>query len=320
MVTTIYKRNEFPVINISGDDKIFIQDQIKHSLSKFGFLVIENNLIDGNLINECYQLAHQFFRLDSDIKRKYSARSKRSDDVNDIGYHHFLSETAIIAKKPDIKEFYHIGAERQSSSCSTDVFSENKWPEEIPGFKLAHMELWKKLSNLSILLLNHLATCLNLNHDYINDLMLKPNSILRSIYYPALSSALAEKGSVRAAQHTGINLIGLQCLATASGLEFFTPSKEWVCLKQGDFDDCISINMGEMIQYLTNNNIKATLHRVVNEQDVTTTGDRQAIVFFTHPDLSKPLIPNGSTDNTAGLIAGDWVARRLREIKTPELV
>ena len=84
--------------------------------------------------------------------------------------------------------------------------------------------------------------------------------------------------------------------------------------------DEIVINVGDMLQRLTNNYLKSTTHRVVNPPKEDWHKPRLSIPFFLHPRSEMDLSCLGKTvtkDNPLHyppITAGDYLAERLREI------
>jgi isopenicillin N synthase-like dioxygenase len=69
-------------------------------------------------------------------------------------------------------------------------------------------------------------------------------------------------GAVRAAAHGDINLITLLMGASAEGLEVLRRDGKWIAITA--LPDQIIVNVGDMLDRLTNHNLKSTIHRVVN--------------------------------------------------------
>ena len=105
------------------------------------------------------------------------------------------------------------------------------------------------------------------------------NSILRAIHYPPILQE--PKSAVRAEQHEDINLITLLVGASAEGLQLLNRPKEWLDITAPE--GCIVVNVGDMLQRLTNNKLKSTTHRVVNPPREKWHTSRFSIPFFMHP-------------------------------------
>ena len=121
-----------------------------------------------------------------------------------------------------------------------------------------------------------------------------------------------------AEQHEDINLITLLVGASADGLQILSNGGEWVPVTS--LPDQIVVNVGDMLQRLTNNRLKSTTHRVVNPPRESWGSPRFSIPFFLHPksDVSLRCLdscvddahPKAYEDTTAG----EYLDERLREI------
>jgi isopenicillin N synthase-like dioxygenase len=89
---------------------------------------------------------------------------------------------------------------------------------------------------------------------------------------------------LRAAAHEDINLITLMAGASAGGLQLQQPDGTWVdvCCDE----EHIVVNIGDMLQRLTNGRLSSTTHRVI-----TVDGDvsRFSVPFFVHPRAGTSL-------------------------------
>jgi isopenicillin N synthase-like dioxygenase len=123
---------------------------------------------------------------------------------------------------------------------------------------------------------------------------------------------------VRAAEHEDINLITLLMGASAEGLEVLNKQGEWVAITA--LPEQLVVNVGDMLQRLTNNKLKSTTHRVVNPPREKWGESRFSIPFFLHPKSAMRLdclegCISASTPIAYGPIsAGEYLDERLREI------
>jgi isopenicillin N synthase-like dioxygenase len=165
-------------------------------------------------------------------------------------------------------------------------------------------------------LLQAIALYLDLDENYFDDYIYNGNSILRAIHYPPITSE--PKSAIRAEQHEDINLITLLVGASADGLQILTKQNEWVGVTS--LPEQIVVNVGDMLQRLTNNRLKSTTHRVVNPPREMWHTSRFSIPFFLHPKSQMDLAcldscvdskhPKAYEDATAG----EYLDERLREI------
>ena len=85
-------------------------------------------------------------------------------------------------------------------------------------------------------------------------------------------------------------------------------------------EGALVVNIGDMLQRLTNDALPSTTHRVINPPEERRTISRYSMPFFLHlrPDfIIDPLPQCVSTDNPARyapISANDYLKERLREI------
>jgi isopenicillin N synthase-like dioxygenase len=139
---------------------------------------------------------------------------------------------------------------------------------------------------------------------------------LRAIHYPPITSE--PKSAIRAEQHEDINLITLLVGASADGLQILTKQNEWVGVTS--LPEQIVVNVGDMLQRLTNNKLKSTTHRVVNPPREMWHTSRFSIPFFLHPKSQMSLaclescIDDQHSKAYPDATAGEYLDERLREI------
>jgi len=292
----------------------FIQD-IGKAFNETGFVTIANHGLSKELIDELYEVVPAFFALPAETKLKYEF----PELAGQRGYTSKGREKAKDAKTPDLKEFWQRGQTIVGEEYSKADFPDNPIVTELPRFNEITAEVYKKLEDTGRELLKAIATYLDLDADYFEQYVINGNSILRAIhYFPILNPDELSPDAVRAGAHEDINLITLLIGASADGLEVMTKDGEWFPIKAKGED--IVINVGDMLQRLTNNKLKSTTHRVVNPPREKMGTSRFSIPFFLHPKSSMNLAalssciseqyPKAYPDYTAG----QYLDERLREI------
>lgn len=280
----------------------FSQDLGK-AFNETGFVTIANHGMDKNLINELYNAVQAFFALPEAVKLKYEIPGR----AGQRGYTSKGKEKAKDAKLPDLKEFWQRGQD------------ENPAVEELPRFDEVTGEVFMRLESAGRELLKAIAVYLGLHEDYFEPKVIQGNSILRAIhYFPIENPDSLPEDAVRAGAHEDINLITLLIGASADGLEVLTRDGTWYPVKAQGKD--IVVNVGDMLQRLTNNKLKSTTHRVVNPPRELMKTSRYSVPFFLHPkaDMSLAALescidaqhPQAYPDATAG----EYLDERLREI------
>jgi len=273
-----------------------------------GFVGVTGHGIPKSLIDDFYVAAKKFFAMETDVKRNYEIAGA----AGQRGYTSFGKEKAKQSKVADLKEFFQIGQETATMSAD----ERNPDVAEVPEFMQLGRQLYRQFEEKGNSLLQAIALHLDLPIDYFSNFTKDGVSILRAIHYPPISSEPAS--AIRAEQHEDINLITLLVGASAGGLQLQNSEGEW--LEIVPENDEIVINVGDMLQRLTNNYLKSTTHRVVNPPRDQWHKPRLSIPFFLHPrpEMSLNVLDSCvSADNPQHyepITAGGYLDQRLREI------
>ncbi len=290
-------------------------DQLGRAFNDSGFVTITNHGVSQELIDKLYANIKGVFSLPVAVKRKY----EKVELAGQRGYTSAGKETAKGAKTADLKEFWQIGQEVSDGDSIKNEYPDNEVLEEIEGFNAVTREIYQKLEENGKHLLRAIATYLELPINYFDKHVHNGNSILRGIhYFPIEDPDSLPDDAVRAGAHEDINLITLLIGASADGLEVLTRGNEWLPIKAHHTD--IVVNVGDMLQRLTNNKLKSTTHRVVNPPRGLMKTSRFSVPFFLHPRSDMDLTSLTSTIDAenpkaySDMTAGEYLDERLREI------
>ena len=294
---------------ISGidEERKAFSDDLGHSFNQTGFAIIKNHGLKKEFTDELYKVIKAFFDLEDEKKIKYYF----PDLYGQRGYVVKGQEHAKGSKKGDLKEFFHIG----NPSISNP---QNIWPHEVESFNEIGSEVFITLENIGLTLLRAISMYLNIDINYFEDKVKGGESILRSIHYFPLDPLDISDGAVRAAAHGDINLITLLMGASADGLEILTKQNKWIPISSKD--DELVINVGDMLERLTNKRLLSTVHRVVNPSIDKLGTSRYSIPFFMHPrpemDLSclESCCSQNNPKQFEDITAGGFLEERLRDI------
>ncbi len=308
--------SQIPTLDIrrfSTDRNAFVAE-LGAAYREWGFCGIRGHSVSDALIQSAYQSAKDFFALPDDVKRGYHIKGSGGAR----GYTPFGIETAKDSQYPDLKEFWHVGREIPSNSPYADIMTPNLWPSEVPEFKQNMYGLYTALDALGSTVLSALALHIGLPENYFADKTDNGNSILRPIHYPEITNP--DVPNVRAGAHEDINFITLLVGASAAGLEVLSRNNEWVPFTSDA--DTIVVNIGDMLQRLSNHVYPSTTHRVVNPMGEGARKPRYSIPFFLHPNpdfLIKTLPQCISAENPdrypESITGHEYLMERLREIK-----
>jgi isopenicillin N synthase-like dioxygenase len=295
--------DDLPVISLA-DATEALPGRLGESFARHGFALVSDHGIDPDLISRGWELTAAFFALPEAEKRRYHVPG----GAGQRGYTPFASEVAKGARVHDLKEFWHVGREAQSP---------NTWPDTPEEFRETFTALFAAFDAAGNRILAHIARYLGLPSTWFDPAVAEGNSVLRLLHYPPLADGNTD--ALRAAPHEDINLITLLLGAEEAGLELLDRSGRWLAVEPPP--DALVVNIGDMLQRLTNRVLPSTTHRVRNPEGERRHRSRYAMPFFLHlrsDFLIEPLPGCITTTNPSRypdpISAGDYLAERLREI------
>ncbi len=292
----------------------FVND-LGAAYNSIGFVAIRNHYLTDALSAQLYACIKNFFALTDSEKQKYEIAGL----AGQRGYIGKGKEHAKGRNTGDLKEFYHVGQEVLDNDPIKQEYPDNIWPTELPEFKEIALEVYQRLEKTGVQMLRAIALYLNLPEDYFDKKVHHGNSILRPIhYFPIENPDAVPSDAVRAAEHGDINLITLLMGASADGLQVLRRDGKWIPITA--LPEQLVVNVGDMLERLTNKKLKSTIHRVVNPPRDQMNKPRYSIPFFMHPrsEMNLAALP-GCVDAQhpklwADITAGEFLNQRLREI------
>lgn len=286
----------------------FVQD-LGRAFNQIGFVAIRNHGLTDDLTKRLYASAQAFFSAPDSIKQQY----EHPELNGQRGYIGKGKETAKGFKVADLKEFYHIGQPEPVGDMPANVL-----PAEYPDFSDATLTAYRTLENAGKMLLRAIALYLDLPETYFDDKVQNGDSILRALHYFPLDPDTTPDGAVRAAAHGDINLITLLMGASADGLEVLRRDGKWIGITA--LPDQVIVNVGDMLDRLTNHKLKSTIHQVVNPPRERMNQSRYSIPFFMHPRADMNLSSLDSCIDQqhpkiyVDMTAGEFLNERLMEL------
>ena len=286
--------------------------ELGKAFEEIGFVAVKNHGLNDALCAELYAQVKGFFTLSKEEKEAYEIEGL----AGQRGYVSFGKEHAKNKNEGDLKEFWHFGQTVEDNDPIKEEYPDNVQVNELPKFNTVGKEVYQKLEATGREMLRAIALHLNLDENYFDAKIHNGNSILRPIHYPPITHE--PKDAVRAAEHEDINLITLLMGASADGLQVLNKSGEWISVTA--LPDQIVVNVGDMLQRLTNNKLKSTTHRVVNPPREKWDTSRYSIPFFLHPrsEVSLNCLPSciseSNPKNFSDITAGEYLEQRIIEL------
>ncbi|HFB64943.1 MAG TPA: isopenicillin N synthase family oxygenase [Aeromonadales bacterium] len=246
-------------LKLAQAPELFVQ-----SLHETGFGILDNHPINQKLVESIYHDWLQFFN--SHEKQLYLYNK----DTQDGFFPASISEKAKGFQEKDLKEFYH-------------VFP---WGQIPPSLKDKVLEYYDSTAEFAARLLNWIEEfspdAISSRYSEPLSSMIKdtPKTVLRILHYPPLSGN-EKPGAVRAAAHEDINLITLLPAANNPGLQLKLKNGQWIDVPC-NFGNLI-INIGDMLQEVSEGYFPSTSHRVINPQQKRQNQSRISLPLFVHP-------------------------------------
>ena len=285
------------------------------AFENIGFVAVKNHGLSDGAIANLYRAIEQFFALPEAVKLNYEVLNLGGQR----GYTAKGKEHAKGRSVGDLKEFYHVGQELAETELAQLGYPANVFPTEVPEFAPATVTAYQTLEAAGRQILRAIALYLDLDENYFDRQVEKGNSILRPIHYFAIDNPQdVPPNAVRAAAHGDINLITLLMGASAEGLQILRQDGKWIPVTA--LPNQIVVNVGDMLERLTNKKLRSTIHRVVNPAEGEWHKPRYSIPFFMHPvsQMDLTCLPSCIDENYPkqfdDITAGEFLTQRLRDI------
>lgn len=303
--------DQVPVLSMAELDKGDFAQAFGRSFQQFGFAMVRDHGMNQQLIDAGWAVAREFFALPDTVKRRYDAKNNGGQR----GYTAFGTEIAKGASENDLKEFWHVGRDLPAGDPLAQTMPPNVWPDDMPEFQAVFAPLYREFDRVGAELLSAIALYLDLPERWFDGPIDEGNSILRLLHYPPVSP---QAPGIRAGAHEDINLITLLLGAEEGGLELKDRNGNWLPVVPPP--GALAINVGDMLQRLTNHLLPSTSHRVVNPPPERRGHSRYSMPFFLHlrPDFLIDALPQCvSAENPRRdppITAHDYLTERLIEI------
>ncbi|XP_020234569.1 flavonol synthase/flavanone 3-hydroxylase [Cajanus cajan] len=241
-----------PFLREDEDGRKKAMEAITEACSEYGFFQIVNHGVSLDLIKEALQLSKSFFDYSDEEKNKSSASS---DAPLPAGYNRQPLHS------PDKNEYLLVFPPESSF---------NVFPQNPPNFRDVVEEMFVQMSKMGVLLETIINECLGLPTNFLkefnNDRSWDFMVALR--YFPASNN---ENNGIT--EHEDGNCLTFVIQDGVGGLQV-RKNGEWIPVVPAE--GTIVVNVGDVIQVLSNKKFKSATHRVVR----TKGRSRYSYVFF----------------------------------------
>lgn len=246
-----------PVVDVRGlfspdiRARMAAAERLGFAAQQAGFLYISGHGIPPGLIDGLLTSAQAFFAQPLQEKMKsYIGFSANHSGYVPEGEEQFAQGSI------DHKEAYDVGFDFLEAEGRRPMLGPNQWPL-LEGFKDNINAYYQAVLGLSLALFKGFALALGLPEDTFAKNVSTPPSQLRLIHYPCNPDAPVDRPGIGA--HTDYECFTI-LLPTAPGLEVLNGAGDWVDVPP--LDGAFVINIGDMLQVLSNGTYVATSHRV----------------------------------------------------------
>ena len=258
-----------------------IAGEIDHACRRFGFFRVTGHGMDGNRLAALDREARAFFALPDAAKASIAmARSGTA------GRGWFPLGGELTAGRPDHKEGLYFGAElgpdHPAVAAGRPLHGPNLFPGHPAGLRAAVLDWMAAMAELGTMLLRLMAIGLGLDaHWFEATVTAEPTVLFRIFRYPPASGS-----GWGVAEHTDYGLLTILAQDGRGGLEVQGPDG-WIAVPADP--DVLVVNLGDMLDRMTEGRYRSTPHRVRNAGD----GDRLAFPCFIDPswDARCPPMP-----------------------------
>lgn len=286
--------DKIPVIDVSalntGGSLFEVAKEIRWALINVGFFYVKNHGVPEAVVNGAFDETRAFF--DLPLQDKMDLHISKSG-LALRGYIEIFGENTDPTKTKDLKECFDIGPEGLAGDAP--FFGPNLWPAAQPEFQRAVYGYHQEMKGLAQRLMRAIAVSLDLEADFFVPRMQNPITIQRLLHYPPQEGRIDES-VMGIGAHTDYGSLTILAQDDVGGLQVMNRDGQWV--EGPPVAGTFVINIGDLIQRLTNDLYLANLHRVVNASG----RERYSIPFFIDADADavfQPLASCVSAENPA---------------------
>ncbi|OLN95886.1 putative iron/ascorbate oxidoreductase-like protein 1 [Colletotrichum chlorophyti] len=285
--------DEIPIVDLSalhGSDlaaRKTVARSILHAAKTSGFFYIKNHGISEGITEASYRKGLDFFKLPEGEKRKLTSNTSA------YGYAGFRERQANPGETRDRKEAFmchyepefdplHEGRlDQVPANVRQHLPKEDfSWTDQgdtavLSGLKSAILSHWRACLGLSRQLIRVIALALDLPEDYFDPFTTYPGGDFAINFYPGHGDdPVKDPEEVGVGAHTDLQILTLLWQDKHKGLQVLNSAGEWMWAPP--IPGTFVVNIGDFFMRMTNDQLKSTVHRVVQHGRE----DRISMPFF----------------------------------------
>ncbi|KMT16651.1 hypothetical protein BVRB_3g049370 [Beta vulgaris subsp. vulgaris] len=258
---------QVPVINLEGiGNKNGYEEIVKQVLDaseKWGFFQVVNHGISMEVLNNMLQGIRMFHEQDDEVKKKLYTRDRTNQVLYQSNFDLYVSRAANW---------------RDTLAVDT-TYSGHLDPKELPEIcRDVMLEYYNQVLKLSDVLLELLSVALGLKPDYLKEMDCSKGWTAVNHYYPVCPAPDLTLGI---SKHSDPTFLTLLLQDQIGGLQVLYED-QWVDVQP--IPGALVVNIGDILQMMSNDKIKSVYHRVMANQ----VGPRVSVALFLKGLLSSP--------------------------------
>jgi isopenicillin N synthase-like dioxygenase len=266
-----------------GGESEAVIEALRRACRDRGFFSLVGHGVDVARTAEVLASARAFFALP--LEEKLAIENIRSAQFR--GYTRVGQEQT--NGHPDLREQLDVGVDRTARDRRADgpsywgLIGPNQWPAALPALRPALLAWQAQIDQLGRTLLRAVARALGQPVERLTDWVTPTGEeTIKLIRYPAPEPGENDQG---VGTHRDYGQLTFVLQDNVAGLQV---ERDGQLLEVPPLPGAFVVNLGEMLQLLTNGYFKATVHRVVSPPIGV---QRCSIIYFFNPRLDATLTP-----------------------------
>ncbi|MBM4074004.1 MAG: isopenicillin N synthase family oxygenase, partial [Planctomycetes bacterium] len=252
--------SEIPLIDIAplvakgADSAPKVVEAIRKACMEVGFMQFINHGVPRAALDRLFGEAQKFFNLP--LAERMTVAMEHSPHFR--GYLP-LRYKGDVYEGENLQEAFNIFHERPPGGNPTN--GPNQWPAAVPALRPTMMSYFAECEKLAFKLVPAFALALGFKSNHFDDMFREPMIMLKLNHYPLQEKPEHDK-EIGVLGHSDSGCFTILWQDNNGGLEVLNKNKEWVGVPP--VDGAYVINLGQMMQVLSNGQFSATEHRVIN--------------------------------------------------------
>ncbi|MFT5114703.1 MAG: isopenicillin N synthase-like dioxygenase [Parasphingorhabdus sp.] len=301
-ISRLLNFSEIPVIDIAplfGDaGRNEVIGRIDQACRDVGFFYIVGHGFDPQLITQLAKASSKFF------DQPESSKSAVGLDSSMRGYLplYYRSQITEDFSGTSHQEGFWIGVDFTDDSRHP-LEQSNRWPGNSPTLQTAMTTYLAAVEKIAATLGQAFADALGQPGDFYSHHFSRPTSRLKLNHYPPQENPQSVD-NIGVVPHSDSDAFTILWQDDNGGLEVQSKSGEWVGAPP--LDDSFIVNIGDILQYLSNGRYSSTQHRVINRCGT----DRYSIPYFVNPTATMEISALDGSDTFTPFKYGDYQSRK----------